>query len=154
PGIEDSEKALVMERFKRGKASNGVVGSGLGLSIVSRVAETHGGQVALKDREGGGLTVAVSLPLPRRGGGGFAMIAALVVSAALLMPPGPAEAAPLHYPAPDGSTNRTITIVGTTDTPLFSHFIDAFQTERPDVSVVYEESDSRPIYERFVDGDL
>lgn len=152
PGIAPEEKALVMERFKRGKASNGVVGSGLGLSIVSRVAAAHQGRMALEDRPGGGLTVAICLP--RRGGGALGMLAALVMSAALLVPPGPAEAAPVSYPAPDGSSNRTLTIIGTTDTPLFSFFIEAFQAQRPDVGIVYEESDSRPIYERFLNGNL
>ncbi len=155
PGIADEEKALVMERFKRGKASTGVVGSGLGLSIVARVAAAHGGRVALRDRAGGGLTVAVSLPLPRRGGStALGMAAAIMLSAALVLPAGPVDAAPITYPAPNGATERTLTIVGTTDTPLFSFFVEAFQAEWPDVSVVYEEADSLPIYQRFVEGDL
>ncbi len=154
PGIDDAEKPLVMERFKRGRASNGTVGSGLGLSIVSRVAEAHGGRMSLQDRDGGGLTVAISLPLPRRSGGGLGMLAALIVASALLLPPGPAEAATSNYPARDGSTDTTLTIIGTTDTPLFTFFIDAFQAQRPDVGVVYEEWDSRPLYEGFLDGTL
>ena len=39
PGIADSEKPAVLERFKRGTASGATAGSGLGLSIVKRVVE-------------------------------------------------------------------------------------------------------------------
>ena len=37
-------------------------GSGLGLSLVRSVARTHGGDVSVRAREGGGLVVAVELP--------------------------------------------------------------------------------------------
>jgi signal transduction histidine kinase len=41
----------------------GVKGAGLGLSIVRSVAEAHGGSVRAAPREGGGLTIVVSLPV-------------------------------------------------------------------------------------------
>jgi two-component system sensor histidine kinase TctE len=37
-------------------------GSGLGLSIAKMVAEALGGQIELRDREGGGTSVLVTLP--------------------------------------------------------------------------------------------
>ncbi|ODT80204.1 MAG: iron-binding protein [Pelagibacterium sp. SCN 64-44] len=154
PGIEEAEKPMVLERFKRGKASGGKVGSGLGLSIVARVAEAHRGSLALKDRDGGGLTVSIRLPLPRRHNGALGMIAALVMAGALLLPPGPAEAATTIYPAADGSESTVLTILGTTDTPLFAYFIEAFQAQRPDIGIVYEEWDSRPLYEDFLAGTM
>jgi signal transduction histidine kinase len=61
PGIAASERARVFDRFYRG-ASSRESGSGLGLSIVKRIAELHGGSVALGDADGGGLHVAVRLP--------------------------------------------------------------------------------------------
>ena len=155
PGIEAGEKGEVLERFKRGKASNGKVGSGLGLSIVTRVAQAHGGSLRLLDRTGGGLSVAITLPLPRRGGGtAFGLIAALALMPALLLSPAPAEAATTTYPAPDGSAAQTLNILGVTDTPLFAHFIEAYQAQRRDVTVIYEETDSLPLYRRYLDGEL
>jgi signal transduction histidine kinase len=37
-------------------------GKGLGLAIVKRIAELHGGDVAVKSRVGAGTTVTLSLP--------------------------------------------------------------------------------------------
>ncbi len=46
PGIAPEDRSLVFDRFWRGKDSN--AGSGLGLSIVRRVVERHGGTVSLE----------------------------------------------------------------------------------------------------------
>ncbi|SMQ61890.1 two-component system, OmpR family, sensor histidine kinase TctE [Devosia lucknowensis] len=155
PGIDNSEKPLVMERFKRGKASSGKVGSGLGLSIVARVAEAHGGTMALVDRDGGGLTVAISLPLPRRSApNGTAALVVATMLAGVMLAPSPSEAATTVYPAPDGGEEQVLNILGVTDTPLFAHFVAAFQAEHEGVTVVYEETDSRPLFEGFLDGTL
>jgi two-component system, OmpR family, sensor histidine kinase TctE len=159
PGIEAAEKPNVLERFKRGKASSGKVGSGLGLSIVARVTKTHGGDLALLDRPGGGLTVSITLPLHRRlsgtrHGAAIAMMAGLASVALLALPPTPAEAATTVYPARNGTSETVLNILGVTDTPLFAHFIHAFQAQRSDVTVVYEETDSLPLFENFLAGTL
>ncbi|WP_457797545.1 ATP-binding protein [Methylocystis sp. S23] len=65
PGISDDVKARVFEPFVRGQSGRTVGdkgGFGLGLSIVRSLVESHGGAVALLDREGGGLIVRVILP--------------------------------------------------------------------------------------------
>ena len=62
PGIADSEKSKVVERFYRGDASRGTPGVGLGLSLVQAVAKLHGSALALSDRKPG-LHAAISLPL-------------------------------------------------------------------------------------------
>jgi len=65
PGLDDEQAARVFERFyrtdsSRTRSSGGV---GLGLSIVSAVAEAHGGRASVRPTEGGGATFVVSLPL-------------------------------------------------------------------------------------------
>lgn len=62
PGIAAHERARLLRRFQRG-ATGMAAGVGLGLSIVARVAEVHGGSVSLDDAAGGGLRVEVHLPL-------------------------------------------------------------------------------------------
>ncbi|MFA7280747.1 MAG: ATP-binding protein [Sterolibacterium sp.] len=61
PGIPAAERDAVFQRFHRGAAGQDQVGSGLGLSIVQRIAELHGARIALNDAEGGcGLEVSVT----------------------------------------------------------------------------------------------
>ena len=62
PGITDSEKSKVVERFYRGDASRGTPGVGLGLSLVQAVAKLHGSALSLSDRDPG-LRVSLTLPL-------------------------------------------------------------------------------------------
>ena len=58
-GVPPEMRARVFERFFREGPGQG---AGLGLSIVSRIVELHGGQVALRDSPLGGLDVVVTLP--------------------------------------------------------------------------------------------
>ena len=65
PGIPAEMRERVFDRFVRGTgdaAAHGGSGSGLGLSIVRAVAESHGGSVELASGEGGARFV-VRLPL-------------------------------------------------------------------------------------------
>ncbi len=66
PGIPAGEREKVFDRFHRGAAAqaSGKSGSGLGLAIVKAIADAHGATVALGERAGGGLEVAVVLPGP------------------------------------------------------------------------------------------
>jgi len=159
PGIAAGEKSSVLERFKRGAASSGKVGSGLGLSIVARVTRAHGGTLALLDRAGGGLTVSIVLPLsrrsqPARAGSVLALLAGLVLAPLAVIAPAPVEAATTVYPARDGTSAKVLNILGVTDTPLFAHFVEAFHAQRLDVTVVYEETDSLPLFQNFLAGQL
>jgi signal transduction histidine kinase len=62
PGIDDSEKSKVIQRFYRGDASRGTPGVGLGLSLVQAVAKLHGSTLDLRDN-GPGLRVVMTVPL-------------------------------------------------------------------------------------------
>lgn len=155
PGMAEAEKPAVLERFKRGAASAGTVGSGLGLSIVARVVTAHRGTLRLLDRDGGGLVVEIALPLSAGRARSAPLLAPLVLAAfALALLPIDANAAGSRYPAPDGSSDTTLTIAGVTDTPLFAAFIAGYQAQYPHIGVIYEEMDSRPLYEDFLSGTL
>lgn len=63
PGIVDELKTQVFEPYFRSGHQPSSVHVGLGLGIVRTIAQLHGGTVELKDRNGGGLCVIVSLPV-------------------------------------------------------------------------------------------
>ena len=59
--------AMLVEPFQRGgerTRSDDHAGAGLGLAIVQRITETHGGTLVLTPRAQGGLIVTVWLPRP------------------------------------------------------------------------------------------
>lgn len=62
PGIDDAEKAKVLERFYRGDASRGTPGAGLGLSLVHTIARLHGGTLTLSNNHPG-LCARLTLPM-------------------------------------------------------------------------------------------
>ena len=62
PGIAPEQRALVWERFYRVLGS-GEAGSGLGLSIVKRIADLHGAKATLGEGDGGkGARVSIVFP--------------------------------------------------------------------------------------------
>ncbi len=63
PGISDENKCNVFEPYFRSGHQPSSVHVGLGLGIVRTITQLHGGSVELQDRDGGGLVVAVSLPV-------------------------------------------------------------------------------------------
>ena len=63
PGIPDSEKERVFDRFYRGSASRSDPDHfGLGLSVALELAKVHGGNVTVADTPGGGAAFAIRLP--------------------------------------------------------------------------------------------
>jgi signal transduction histidine kinase len=66
PVVTPYEIPVLFEPFRRlgrDRAAGGAGrGFGLGLSIVRALARAHGGEVTAVPRDGGGLTVTVSLP--------------------------------------------------------------------------------------------
>jgi signal transduction histidine kinase len=64
PGIPESERRRVFDRFVRldSDRARSRGGTGLGLSIVADIVAAHGGTVAVAGRDGGGTQVIVTLP--------------------------------------------------------------------------------------------
>ena len=62
-GVPDEYKQTVFETFNRGpKMLSATPGLGIGLALVARFAEVHGGRTWVEDREGGGASFRVLLP--------------------------------------------------------------------------------------------
>jgi len=60
PGVNDDLKATIFEPFQQGENARG--GVGIGLSLVGRFADLHGGSAHVEDRDGGGARFIVLLP--------------------------------------------------------------------------------------------
>jgi two-component system, OmpR family, sensor histidine kinase SenX3 len=63
-GIEPQDLAHIFEPFFRGRPAleRQIHGNGLGLSLVKRIAESHGGRIAVKSVPGEGATFTLNLP--------------------------------------------------------------------------------------------
>jgi signal transduction histidine kinase/CHASE3 domain sensor protein len=76
-GIPDQDQKNLFKRFFR--ASNAVKrslpGTGLGLSVVRTITESHGGEIQVRSKEDAGTTVTVRLPLYRRRASAAAAVA-------------------------------------------------------------------------------
>ncbi len=62
-GIPPDEIAIVQRKFVRGRAARSMAGSGLGLSIVQRIAADHGGRFELESTVGMGTTARLIIPM-------------------------------------------------------------------------------------------
>ena len=63
PGIPAELREAIFEPFRQGPtASPHAPGTGIGLSLVARFAELHGGRAWVQDRDGGGASFRVFLP--------------------------------------------------------------------------------------------
>jgi two-component system, OmpR family, sensor kinase len=62
PGVPDEELGLLFRPFFRGSNAVHANGHGLGLAIVHRVMQVHGGDVTARNADGGGLEVVMRVP--------------------------------------------------------------------------------------------
>jgi two-component system osmolarity sensor histidine kinase EnvZ len=64
PGIRSTDPNSLIKPFARENIARGSqLSAGLGLSIVDRIAKTHGGSLVLGNRPKGGLVVTVTIPI-------------------------------------------------------------------------------------------
>jgi two-component system sensor histidine kinase KdpD len=64
PGIRSEEAELLFERFYRGESTTPRDGGvGLGLTICRAIVRAHGGDIDIRNRDGGGAVARFSLPL-------------------------------------------------------------------------------------------
>jgi two-component system OmpR family sensor kinase len=63
-GIPADEIGQVWQELARGRAARSLPGTGIGLALVRVIVTRHGGQVAIRSREGQGTVVSIRLPVP------------------------------------------------------------------------------------------
>lgn len=75
-GLDADERRQVFEPFFRGRhaVANQIQGSGLGLSLVRRIVDAHGGRVELASEPGRGSTFTICLPAAPAGRGAGAAV--------------------------------------------------------------------------------
>lgn len=69
PGVPPAERGLIFERFRRGSATGGEEGFGLGLAIGRELARRLGGDLTLADDAAPGARLVLSLPIELPAGG-------------------------------------------------------------------------------------
>jgi signal transduction histidine kinase len=62
PGVLPADRERIFEKFHRGSASAGTSGFGVGLWLVKRIIEEHGGTIEVTDNIPHGAVVSVTLP--------------------------------------------------------------------------------------------
>jgi two-component system, OmpR family, sensor kinase len=67
-GIPEDEIGEVWHELARGRAARSLPGTGIGLALVRVVVTRHGGQVAIRSRDGQGTVVSIRLPVQGRAG--------------------------------------------------------------------------------------
>jgi signal transduction histidine kinase len=60
-GVPEAERASIFEAFRRGSTGAGQPGTGLGLALCRRVAERHGGDIAVREGPAGGAEFVMQL---------------------------------------------------------------------------------------------
>jgi len=65
-GIPADELGQVWQELARGAAARSLPGTGIGLALVRVIVVRHGGQVAIRSRDGQGTVVSIRLPVPDR----------------------------------------------------------------------------------------
>lgn len=63
PGIAEADLPHLFEELYRGRNARNIEGNGLGLAVVKKIIERHGGRVTVRSRLGQGTVFTVQLPL-------------------------------------------------------------------------------------------
>jgi two-component system sensor histidine kinase KdpD len=76
PGIPESKRRAVFDKFSRLERRGQIQGSGLGLAVSKGLVEGHGGRIWVEETPGGGATFLFELPLHEGAGPGRAALPA------------------------------------------------------------------------------
>ncbi len=62
-GIDEDDLHRIGERFFRARSSTGIAGTGIGLNLVNKLVDMHGGKFSVESQKGEGSTFTISLPI-------------------------------------------------------------------------------------------
>jgi signal transduction histidine kinase len=63
PGVASEHLSRLFDKFYRADGKDGGAGAGLGLAVSKGLVEAHGGHISARNRPGGGLEIAFTLPV-------------------------------------------------------------------------------------------
>ena len=61
--MSQEELKMVFQKFYRGKETQNIPGTGLGLSLIKNIIEVHKGKVSIESKKGKGTTITIILPV-------------------------------------------------------------------------------------------
>ncbi|WP_232829341.1 sensor histidine kinase N-terminal domain-containing protein [Tropicimonas sp. IMCC34043] len=140
PGIAPADRGRATERFT--SIARDTAGSGLGLSIVRAVADSHDAHLLLGTSRHGGLRAEIRFRRLLTVQTGRAVLAATATCLALLLcaPPAQAEA------------QTVLTIASSTDAPTMVPLIAGFEALHPGVEVAYLEYQTVDLYQDILNA--
>ena len=140
PGIAPADRARATERFT--SIARDTAGSGLGLSIVRAVADSHDARLLLGTSAAGGLRVEMRFRRLLSQAAGRAVMAALICGLALFA----------GVPAATAQPETTITIASATDSNVMTALIARFEELNPDVAVDYLEYQTVDLHQSILEA--
>lgn len=66
PGMDRETRERIFDQFYQGDTSHRTQGNGLGLALVKKILDLHGGEIAVESQPGMGSRFQVTLPLDRK----------------------------------------------------------------------------------------
>jgi signal transduction histidine kinase len=65
-GIDAEDVPKIFQRYFRARTSSGIPGTGLGLYLVKKIIDLHGGSIEIDTQKGRGTSFIVKLPISRK----------------------------------------------------------------------------------------
>ncbi|APE45520.1 histidine kinase [Sulfitobacter alexandrii] len=139
PGIAPADRARATERFT--SIARDTAGSGLGLSIVRAVVDSHDGRLVLGTSSAGGLRAELRFRRLLSQAAARAVMA-VTICCALFIVPAPATA----------QAQTTLTIASATDSDVMTALIARFEDLNPDVTVDYVEYQTVDLHQAILNA--